>query len=713
MLVNVINFLYIYPVYAFVYVCFMFFFSHAMHTLIFGRAQDILASNESHKSFRPITTLSFRLDNNIAQQQSTYPFHVTNVLLHTGSSLLLYMCGRIMFRNAELVLCASLFFATHPVHTESVSNITGRSDVLQTVFYLLGFLCYVKSCNSVSELSLKQNDNLKTAFSEYAKSFLYAMLFIIFTVLSLFSKENGITLPIVCMFWDYFIWSHFSASHLKDIFCCCGGSSPSRGDVLRWKMGWQNDVHEDETKVQTNSSRYKSHGEDVKKYKQTLRALRLRVVASLVFNVGLALFRLYLNGGSGPAFSYEQNPMAQHEDPIVRGLSIAWIHVHYFGTLVYPMVLSADWSYNTIPLVTDWTDKRVLACVCFYLFILTICRYGFFDTRKKSCKHEIFFSLQPWQRELGMSVIFLLVPFLLSSNILFPVGTVKAERILYLPSAGYCFMLALLVFSFGKQNHSDIPISSKLQNSSLSSSSLSVSMSHSCISSETRSSGNNRTFRQAHIRDLTPLFLSTVLIVWFGICCYQRNYEWRSGHDIWRGVVTLNPQNPHAIHNYGLELSWAGKQADAVHMLARSVQLKPSDLGNLHPLALALRLDGRCDTATKIAKQGIYMAWQRRFEGLQRVSPLQGGGAANKMIYVVGRLLCVLAYCQMPLESLDDFPLTAAATALAIEVAREDTVTMGHVAELYPTIQEIRGKVYTNEMNDQICKRWHVVTDQC
>ena len=44
-------------------------------------------------------------------------------------------------------------------------------------------------------------------------------------------------------------------------------------------------------------------------------------------------------------------------------------------------------------------------------------------------------------------------PFLPASNLLFPVGFVVAERILYLPSMGFCILLAFLLSKFGK--HAD------------------------------------------------------------------------------------------------------------------------------------------------------------------------------------------------------------------------------------------------------------------
>lgn len=42
-----------------------------------------------------------------------------------------------------------------------------------------------------------------------------------------------------------------------------------------------------------------------------------------------------------------------------------------------------------------------------------------------------------------MSVVLIALPFLPASNIVYPVGFVIAERILYIPSIGYCFLIAI------------------------------------------------------------------------------------------------------------------------------------------------------------------------------------------------------------------------------------------------------------------------------
>lgn len=44
---------------------------------------------------------------------------------------------------------------------------------------------------------------------------------------------------------------------------------------------------------------------------------------------------------------------------------------------------------------------------------------------------------------LMMSLGFLIIPFFPSTNCLFPVGFVVAERVLYIPSLGFCMLLAL------------------------------------------------------------------------------------------------------------------------------------------------------------------------------------------------------------------------------------------------------------------------------
>ena len=71
------------------------------------------------------------------------PHHVTNLLLHIASTLLLFgLLWRITGAVGRSAFVAALF-AVHPLHVESVAWITERKDVLSTLFWMLTMWAYV------------------------------------------------------------------------------------------------------------------------------------------------------------------------------------------------------------------------------------------------------------------------------------------------------------------------------------------------------------------------------------------------------------------------------------------------------------------------------------------------------------------------------------------------------------------------------------------
>lgn len=89
----------------------------------------------------PLTWLSY-----MAEVQFFGPrpevMHVTNVLLHAGNTLLLFMWLRRTTGSVGRSACAAALFAVHPLHVESVAWITERKDVLSTLFLLLALGAY-------------------------------------------------------------------------------------------------------------------------------------------------------------------------------------------------------------------------------------------------------------------------------------------------------------------------------------------------------------------------------------------------------------------------------------------------------------------------------------------------------------------------------------------------------------------------------------------
>ena len=91
-----------------------------------------LTSNTSHKSYRPLTVLTFRLNYWLAGGLEPFGYHLTNVLINAvvcATSLLVFSAifggpaavGHKRFAAPRASLLAALLFSLHPVHTESVS----------------------------------------------------------------------------------------------------------------------------------------------------------------------------------------------------------------------------------------------------------------------------------------------------------------------------------------------------------------------------------------------------------------------------------------------------------------------------------------------------------------------------------------------------------------------------------------------------------------
>jgi tetratricopeptide (TPR) repeat protein len=92
---------------------------------------------------RPVMAFSLALDYAL-WQRNPWGFHLTNFLLHllcvAGTVLLVWKTSG----SSDAGLLAGLLFAVHPGHAEGVIAFLGRSDLLATLFILLGFWGYVQ-----------------------------------------------------------------------------------------------------------------------------------------------------------------------------------------------------------------------------------------------------------------------------------------------------------------------------------------------------------------------------------------------------------------------------------------------------------------------------------------------------------------------------------------------------------------------------------------
>lgn len=360
---------------------------------------------QSHKSFRPITTLTFKLNWLLADRLEvhetddwTLHFHIVNVALHGICTFMVTEAASFVFDDVAVLgtpdgdvlaqLITGFIFALHPVHAESVSNITSRGEMLMTFFFLLAFLSYASH--------VPRKDAPPRGFLGSVVSFIcvYVVPWACMGA-SLFSKEQGATALCTLVAWD-FLKHHVS---VKEYF----------NKLL--KMDWDAIYFLGRTVVLAN---------------QTLL---------------LVGFRHWLNGETSPDFIYDQNPAGFSEERFTRVFSVSWVYCLYIRDALWPLYLGPDWSGRSIDLIEKVSDPRALLVLLLWIFAFACAQSLFVGLPSHATRLEL-----EVRRVLLMAFFaFLFLPFLLSSNLLVVVGLMKADRVVYLPLFGFCIMEALLV----------------------------------------------------------------------------------------------------------------------------------------------------------------------------------------------------------------------------------------------------------------------------
>jgi len=138
---------------------------------------------------RPLLKFSYTL--NWTMGIGVFGFHLTNLLIHLVNACLVYRLAKEFvgqqwqasaLRNIPLFV--ALLFAAHPIHTEAVTYICGRSTSLMTLFYLAGLFAYISGRT--------QQNSIKV----------YGLTPLFF-VIALSVKETAVTFPLALLLWEY------------------------------------------------------------------------------------------------------------------------------------------------------------------------------------------------------------------------------------------------------------------------------------------------------------------------------------------------------------------------------------------------------------------------------------------------------------------------------------------------------------------------------
>ena len=139
-----------------------------------------LATILTHRTgsyYRPVVMLSFAADRFF---WGSWPagYHLTNIACHVVAAWLLLNFARAVGLGAGTALAAALIFAGHPVQTEAVTYISGRTDPLCALFVLLSLHAWRRSRHAVDHFALASGAAV---------------------LLALFSKETAVAMPLVML----------------------------------------------------------------------------------------------------------------------------------------------------------------------------------------------------------------------------------------------------------------------------------------------------------------------------------------------------------------------------------------------------------------------------------------------------------------------------------------------------------------------------------
>ena len=444
-------------------------------------------------------------------------YTAVNIALHAAVSLLLFALVRSIGGSLFAAGVAGIAFAVHPVHSEAVTGISGRPELLAALFFLLAMLHRLTPgagryrAPGARGISLAYRAGTLACFAG-----------------ALLSKESAFTLLLVLP--------------VMDALC------PAT-DV---------------------------DGKPVEP--------RSRIVTDYLPLVGVAIAYLLVRRAVLGSITISEGAIAPLDNPLVPitttpfgerlGATAAQafmtafaVVAEYARLLAWPARLSPDYSYDQIPLVTSALDGRFVVGAA----LVAACLAGV---------------LVLWRRNrvAAFGLVFLALTFSIVSNFIITIGTICAERLMYLPSAG-----ALVAAAVGVERLAD----------------------------------------SAPARRRLVAGATTILIVLGAVRTLTRNRDWNNEVTLWSAAVKAAPRSARVQSEYGRILmaqaetaAEAGRTAEAepLYSEARShfeaaLKIYPSYSPAIEGLAMIHSLHDRFDEAIVLYERAL-QAWPGNFAAL-------------------------------------------------------------------------------------------------
>ena len=302
--------------------------------------------------YRPFTLYTYSL-NYFFLGTSSFGFHFINLILYWLICSSLFIFIKRLFNSKVFAFISALIFLVLPIHTEVVSNIIGRAEIMALLFSLFLLI-------------------------EFTRKEISSWRVCLWLFLAISSKETAIAVIPIAFMVAYFT---------------------------------------DKERIGTLLKKYLFPTLSILSASVLYFSLRLMVLGSELL--------------IGVKTSMVENPLI-FSSATERILTAFKVLSMYIGKSIVPVNLCSDYSYNQIPIVDNILNiESFLGLIIFLGLIFSI---------------FYFINRQP---VISLSSSFFFFAFLPISNLLFPIGTIAGERLMFYPSVGIAMFISFIfLFTF-------------------------------------------------------------------------------------------------------------------------------------------------------------------------------------------------------------------------------------------------------------------------
>ena len=164
----------------------------------FQRGLFQAADKSLYDYYRPLFLVDMIIEYHLFGDNAT-GYHLTNLLFHILSVILLYFFLRKLGIGDTSALILSLLFAVHPAISHAVAWIPGRNDMILMIFLLSGMIFTIRYGKSGTP-----------------QDFVFQALFFL---LAVFTKETAIIIPVLAFFILFFV----TKASRRSLYLLCAG----------------------------------------------------------------------------------------------------------------------------------------------------------------------------------------------------------------------------------------------------------------------------------------------------------------------------------------------------------------------------------------------------------------------------------------------------------------------------------------------------------